>query len=141
LQAKSREAIIKLCISAYNSFLLESLEDTDEPIDSESIRSDVELEQENVHYVLELLEQNKDLPTKFYGPILVRALEFYNKVTEEEMEVVRGNAPSNFHFGTTESDLESVKRIKDEIAHAIETGKENVYDPSKEGKTYAEGLP
>jgi hypothetical protein len=128
-------------MSAYNSFLLGSLEDTDEPIDSDSIRSDVELEQDNVHHALELLELNKDLPTKFYGPILVRALEFYNKVTEEEMEVVRGNAPSNFHFVTTESDLESVRRIKDEIARAIETAKDNAYDPSKEGKTYADGLP
>lgn len=133
MQAKNREAIIKSCISAYYSFLLESLEDTDEPLDSESIRSDVELEQENVHYVLELLEQNKDLPTKFCGPIVVRALEFYN-VTEEEMEVVRGDAPSNFHFATTESDLEYVKKIKDEIARAIETAKEKAYDPSKEGK-------
>ncbi|HEX2557934.1 MAG TPA: hypothetical protein VHK86_06395 [Nitrososphaera sp.] len=121
--------------------MLGSLEDTDEPIDSDSIRSDVELEQDNVHHALELLELNKDLPTKFYGPILVRALEFYNKVTEEEMEVVRGNAPSNFHFVTTESDLESVRRIKDEIARAIETAKDNAYDPSKEGKTYADGLP
>lgn len=128
-------------MNAYDSFLLESLEDTDEPIDSESIRSDVELEQDNVHHILELLEQHKDLPTKFYGPIMVRALEFYNKVTEEEMEVVRGNAPPNFHFRTTESDLESVKRIKDEIARAIETAKDDVYDPSEEGKTYADGLP
>ena len=139
----TKEEITKEAVAVYNAYLLKLLDQkAEERIQVRGIRSDVAREQHNVGYIVSMLEGGKvELPTRLYGPILLRALGYYGQLIASEKNSIASKLPERIFFLDQDRELKAVEAQHRAILTELQSSASN-YDPSMQGKRYGvDALP